>query len=118
MKTLGEIIVAANVASKPGAKILRQPSEPRLHRVVLVVKIVADIEVTATTPEEAFAVAERRAKEATRRYRTEPIAVRASVRKLVDPRDASQGHKWARLERTIDEVSGCSIWAEGKDDVT
>lgn len=118
MKTLGEIIAGVGVAQNGAAPVSRAPGEPRLHRVILVVEIVAEIEVMASTPEEAFRLAERRAGEAKRRYRTAPLAVRSSVRKRVDLADESQGHKWVRLERKIDDVTRQVLWVEGRDDLT
>ncbi|MCX6952591.1 MAG: hypothetical protein NTV51_10575 [Verrucomicrobia bacterium] len=121
MNSIGSILASTKVAPKSADLPKRPPmfslmhSEARPFKVTLAVQIVAEIEVMARTPEEADRIAEARAKEAKRVYRSEPHGFRECIRKLVDYRDPSKGFKWVRLEQVRGE-DGNLHWAEGSDD--
>lgn len=109
MPSLGELITGGKAA--PPKPVVSD--EPRLHRVHLCQTIFTTLEVSAVTPEEAFALAQARAGEAVPDFTTAPHAFRADVRRPVDPRDAAQGFQWVRLERVTD-AAGNLYWGQGK----
>lgn len=121
MNSIGSILTTVAEAPKksrsarPVSSRVWPPSEPKPYLVRLCIEIVGEIEVMASTPEQAYRLAEARAGEAKRIYKTAPHGYLACVRRPVDPRDLAKGWKWVQLEQSRDEA-GNLVWVLGKDD--
>ncbi len=115
MTSLGDIIKQANLLTEPAAPAPK--TQARLYKVHLCVNIYAEIEVMAETPELAFRIAERQARDARRTGTTAPCAFRAAILQPIDWRAPGKGFKWVRLLQTINNDSGVSTWTAGEEDV-